>query len=796
VKSAKAALAFRSESGFRPLGAFVAVGCVLVLVACRVAGVAFKEVEAKRPMAVETGAEPAFELVDAGGRTVATFVDRMDLAASPRSMWLAHTPDYMAARIAETVGTASGADVLAALLPDAGERGWIDVLDPELSPRQAAAVLAWAERGGAFGDTEVTGPLSGVDVVPIAHADDAGAPPRYRLRWQPAVLLSAGERNAHGVTGPARWTRRLLDGLSIAIFSPGVNLGDPEALRDFDSRSNAECRRVLWDQLMPTGHCLAVRGVPAARALAVEEMLREEGVSPMQMKLVRARDRRYPTGELEIFGSWGRIAGDEPEPLPRAGLELLADRVFDDPTLGLQPSAPEAYAFLVHRNSELGRTRYFFQRRDAEAPPRVHTTLDLDLLRTLRRELAGVMDEHGAAVAMAIVIDLETGDVLAVDSQERYPVQPFAPVYYGFTPGSTFKMLTMAIALEAGEVRPDERIDVGNGREYWISAGRKISEAEGARRGVITAAECLAFSVNIGLVKIGQRVDAALFEAKIRDLGYGVAPGVGLGPESAGMLPELPLKENWSFASVCFGHEIMTTLWQHATALSAVARGGVWRPLRLIDAVEQNGRVVDLPVDEGKRIFRADTCATVREMMAMGAAVGTGRKVNRPDLVMGTKTGTAQKVPTEVCSHVVGAARARASAEGRPFTGADFQALVHAPKPHKRNTCYTSSMCAIGRTVESGPDGREIMVLLVVDEPTGKAKFGSDVAGPAAVRILAEALDRTRDGVEITAVADDGFALASLAIPEAEDAPPSDLGLSTVEARRAQFAEVEPWRSR
>ena len=54
---------------------------------------------------------------------------------------------YMAARIAETVGIASGADVLAALLPDAGERGWIDVLDPELSPRQAAAVLAWAERG-------------------------------------------------------------------------------------------------------------------------------------------------------------------------------------------------------------------------------------------------------------------------------------------------------------------------------------------------------------------------------------------------------------------------------------------------------------------------------------------------------------------------------------------------------------------------------------------------------------------------------------------------------------------------
>jgi cell division protein FtsI/penicillin-binding protein 2 len=792
--------AFRSESGFKPLGAFVVVACVLIAVATRVAGVSLADVDKRSPLAVTEGQEPAFELVDAGGRTVATFVDRMDLVGSPRSMWLAHTPDHMAAEIAAMAGNRTADDVLAALLPDVGDRGWIEVQGLDLSARQASAVLAWAERGGSFGAEEPQRPLAGIDVVPLERGEPAGLAdhgPRFRIRWQPAVVLSRAERVAHGDPrrpgddpGPSRWTRRLLDGLSLAIFVPGVAAQD--AL-DFDSAANAECRRLLWERMMPTAHCIAVRGVPAERATGVERMLRQEGVSPLQMKLVRARDRRYPTGALEIFGSWGRIAGDEPEPLPRAGLELLADRVFADPLLGLHAAEPEAYAFLVHRNRKQGRTHYFLERREAEAPPRVHTTLDMNLLRAVRRELVGVMAEHEPAVAMAIVIDLESGDVLAVDSQERYPIQPFAPVYYAFTPGSTFKLLTMAVALENGKVSPRERIDVGNGHEYRLPDSRRtIREAEGSRSGSITAAECLAFSVNIGMVKIGQRVDSRLFGDMLRALGYGRAPDVGLGPESAGMLPPLPWKENWAHASVCFGHEVMTTLWQHAAGLAAIVRGGTWRPLRLIDAVEQDGQLVELPLAAGDRVFSADTCATIREMMAMGAAIGTGRRVQRPDIVMGTKTGTAEKVATEVCAHVAGAARAAAEAAGRPFSGADYAALKGAPKPHARRTCYTSSMCVVGRSAEAGADGREILVLLVVDEPTGRAKFGSDVAGPAAVRILAEALGRTRDGAATTPVTAAGFALA----PDADDDEAAGgVELGAIDALRRAAAGAEPWRA-
>ena len=87
------------------------------------------------------------------------------------------------------------------------------------------------------------------------------------------------------------------------------------------------------------------------------------------------------------------------------------------------------------------------------------------------------------------------------------------------------------------------------------------------------------------------------------------------------------------------------------------------------------------------------------------------------------------------------AARQRWEEQGLPATRARFQALRSLARPHR--SCYTSSMCVFARSPESG---RELMVLVVVDEPRGREKFGSRVAGPSAYTILAEALGLTRDG--------------------------------------------------
>lgn len=136
-------------------------------------------------------------------------------------------------------------------------------------------------------------------------------------------------------------------------------------------------------------------------------------------------------------------------------------------------------------------------------------------------------------------------------------------------------------------------------------------------------------------------------------------------------------------------------------------------------------------------------------MMALGAEIGTGRHIanaeDNPEFEwIGTKTGTTQKVSTELCAHLEMEALAQFARDGRRWTSAERKALFQRERVHR--TCYTSSICAAGRVVtDEGP--REIMVLVVADEPRGREKFGSRVTGGTAIAILRQAfgLARTRE---------------------------------------------------
>jgi len=193
------------------------------------------------------------------------------------------------------------------------------------------------------------------------------------------------------------------------------------------------------------------------------------------------------------------------------------------------------------------------------------------------------------------------------------------------------------------------------------------------------------------------------------------------------------------------------TLWQHAAGLATVIRGGEYLPLRLIDAVEQNGVRKELPGPEAKRVFSKETCDEVREMMRLGAREGTGKTIYCPYLEMGTKTGTAEKVAGEVCLHAELEHNRKHNCRG---ARACRRALVGVHDAH-RGPCYTSSMCVFGRV--PGTE-REILVLVVVDEPRGGKKFGADVAGPAALAILEQALGTRREGARPPELSPEGFA--------------------------------------
>jgi hypothetical protein len=188
----------------------------------------------------------------------------------------------------------------------------------------------------------------------------------------------------------------------------------------------------------------------------------------------------------------------------------------------------------------------------------------------------------------------------------------------------------------------------------------------------------------------------------------------------------------------------------------------------MVDAVEQYGVKKEIPLVEDLPLQAHDSlseeaCTEVREMMRLGARIGTGKPVYQDDIDMGTKTGTAQKVPGEVCLHVElqhnqehgcrGAAECRRQLAGQHVHG---------------GPCYTSSMCIWGRRLDGG---REVMVLVVVDEPRGARHFGSQVAGPAAKAILREALGLTHDGEALDSLDAHGFHAVAIEPSDATDQP-------------------------
>lgn len=707
---------FRSASGLRPMSAFVVIATVVATVAARVSVLSLEGREPDSLVTVgETGCDLGYSIRDARGRTLATFVERFELHVSPRTMWQAHTPDYMASRIAEVIGAPDPEPLLASLLPDAVD-GEIEVRAWELSGERAERVRAW------IGDRQVPGMRL---VASDAHAD------HWRLRWTPEVTLAqATRRGRRGEPGPWRWTRRIADGLADCLWGELEESPQSVTLRE-------ERRDVVWEALLPARWNCVVHDVPPQTIFELRQMLDAEGVQSHQMWIEAERERLQPRGGFGLLGTWGFLDDDPTTAVARGGLERLSDAFLADPAWSEVLAEPVHYEFQTTRVARRGSRTYYQGSTERDEAPSVRLTLDLELQERMGEILEACRVEHSAALVEGIVLDVESGAVLALEAASTWPAHSFPPIHHQFTPGSTFKVLTMAIAVNEGLVAPSEPIDVGYGHWRVPGSSRVIHEAEGHRTGVITASECLAWSQNAGLVQIGLRIPDELFHGTLERLGYGDTPATGLGNEASGYLPALE-GDGWSHAythaSVCIGHEVAVTLWQHAAGLATVMRGGEWRPLTLVAGIEKSGRFVAAPPRAGRMVLHPQACAIVREMMELGAEEGTGRHVFRPELSMATKTGTAEKTPSEVSMHVLGPAVAAAAEAGRAFTGEDFRAL---PKRGSVANCYTSSMCAVG----THPDGdRELLVLVVVEEPSGKQKFGSKVAGPAAIQILEAAL--------------------------------------------------------
>jgi cell division protein FtsI (penicillin-binding protein 3) len=333
----------------------------------------------------------------------------------------------------------------------------------------------------------------------------------------------------------------------------------------------------------------------------------------------------------------------------------------------------------------------------------VTLTIDQYIQAIAERELATAMDATHSKSGIVLVMDPNSAEVLALANSPTFDLN--APgeasedarmdraVVATYEPGSTFKTITVAGAIEDGITNPDEVFDCQMGK--IVVAGRLIHDHKPF--GLLSVSGILEQSSDVGAIKIGLRLGAQRFDDYIQKFGFGQLTGIELPGESRGLLRHL---ENWtpsSIGSLAMGQEISITPVQLVTAISAIANGGWLTHPHVIREIRNGSRVEKTQQAVGRRVLSESTAATMRHMMEEVVLVGTAKPAQVLGYSSAGKTGTAQKID--------------------PATG------------HYSPNQYIASF--IGFAPVSNP---AVTILVVLDSPVGQ-HFGGDIAGPVFKRI-------------------------------------------------------------
>lgn len=335
--------------------------------------------------------------------------------------------------------------------------------------------------------------------------------------------------------------------------------------------------------------------------------------------------------------------------------------------------------------------------------PRHGKELTLSLDRRLQflayRELARAVNKHRATAASVVVLDVTSGEVLAMVNQPAYNPNAKLSGKKGacrnraltdvMEPGSTVKPFVVAAALEAGLVGPHTQIDTSPG---VLRVGRdRVRDLR--NHGVLDTKGILTKSSNVGAVKLAMRMHKAELWQLYDRLGFGHPTRVGFPGETPGRMPHFRNWRTFERATLAFGYGLSVTTLQLAQAYGVLAADGVKRPVSLLKRRER-------PAAE--RIFSAATARKVRAMMeTVVSAKGTAKQAAIAGYRVAGKTGTAKKA-------------VRGGYSSKRYQ-AVFAGMVPASRP------------------------RFVMVVMV-DEPRGKHYYGGRVAAPVFAKVMEGAL--------------------------------------------------------
>jgi len=324
------------------------------------------------------------------------------------------------------------------------------------------------------------------------------------------------------------------------------------------------------------------------------EGVREQKISWLGLR--RKQRRHYPNGALArtvlgLVQSTGRGA---------TGLELIFDKKISGREVPV-------------RFMRDGQGRYLMEERLAEIehPPDIKLSLDRAIQYFAEAALEEAVKKHKAKGGAVLVQDPHSGELLAMAELPRDLLRN-ASVGDPYEPGSTFKVVVAAAALESKGFDPEAPVDCENGK--WVM-NSEVTIKDHEKHRMLGLTDIIRYSSNIGTAKLALSLGGESFLRYCRLFGFGYKTGIALPGESRGILDREPPKRRVRLANMAFGQGVSVTPVQLVSAYSAIANGGrVYKP-HLVKSMEMSGREVPLyeDYDYSTLPFSAETLASIKQ---------------------------------------------------------------------------------------------------------------------------------------------------------------------------------------
>lgn len=396
------------------------------------------------------------------------------------------------------------------------------------------------------------------------------------------------------------------------------------------------CKNVSSEKIQPEGRLLSSDKAEAIAALNLKGVY-----------LVQDSQRYYPYQNYlsQVLG----FCGIDNQGL--AGIELQYDQYL---------SAKQGSLNLGFDAKGQPIENYYEKREESGRGNDVVLTIDKRIQDILEREMNNLMEKYSPTQALALAMDPNTGEILGMVSKPDFDPNNYQayssqrinrnlPIWMSFEPGSTFKSVTFASALDLNlfDMMKDTYMDVG----YEMVEGARIKSWRAGGHGLQTFLQVLENSSNPGFVEISRRLGLDREYEYVMKFGFGKKTGVDLPGESSGIMFSKEAMGAVEQACVAFGQGISVTPIQLCTAFSAIVNGGIlYQPYIVKAIVNPTTQEImsEKKPQQVRRVIRKETSKQMRYALESVVANGGGKNAYIEGYRIGGKTGTAQKASNGV----------------------------------------------------------------------------------------------------------------------------------------------------